>query len=203
MSQRGIAFSLSAPPSRRQASADKVVCIPLVGSRDATSPATCSMSRRLGKRAAVHPRIAPWPMSLRTPGMQRLVRMSSPRTSTPMPERNRRRSVSGLAIHHDGVILAEILRTGSFPEPVHPTDRRSYAAITPPSRSAAFTSREGPVEPGEQRLDVRGLHRRAAPDAQPGRGVAVSGDVVGDAFLFQAGRRGSWRRRPARRRTAA
>src|ERR1700761_2495069 len=44
---------------------------------------------------------------------------------------------------------------------------------------------EGPVEPGAQSLDVRGLDRRAAPDAQARRGVAVAADVEGHALLLE------------------
>src|SRR5205807_8547204 len=38
----------------------------------------------------------------------------------------------------------------------------------------------GPVEPRDQRLDVGGFDGGAAPDAKPGRRVAMAGDVVGD-----------------------
>ena len=53
-----------------------------------------------------------------------------------------------------------------------------------------FFLREGPVEPVGQRLDVGGLDRRAAPDAQARRRVAIGADVVGDLLLFE-------QRRPA------
>src|ERR1022692_4567797 len=57
-------------------------------------------------------------------------------------------------------------------------------------RQRGFGLSEGPVEPGRERLDVARFRRRPAPDAQARRGVAVIGDVVGDAFLLeQAGER--------------
>ena len=45
--------------------------------------------------------------------------------------------------------------------------------------------REGPVEPGAERLDVVGVDGGAAPDAQARRGVAIGGDVVGRAFELE------------------
>ena len=58
---------------------------------------------------------------------------------------------------------------------------------------------EGPVEPLGQRFDVRLLDRRAAPDAQAGRGVAIAADVEGDLLLLERGRRAPWRKPPALR----
>ncbi len=49
-------------------------------------------------------------------------------------------------------------------------------------RRSAAGRREGPVEPGAERLDVGGVDGGAAPDAQARRRVAVAGDVVGDAL---------------------
>ena len=43
------------------------------------------------------------------------------------------------------------------------------------------------------------LDRRAAPDAQAGRRVAIGADVEGDLLLFEQARRAPWRRPPARR----
>src|SRR4051794_29346637 len=37
----------------------------------------------------------------------------------------------------------------------------------------------GPFEPGDQRRDVAALDRRAGPDPQARRGIAVGGDVEG------------------------
>ncbi len=42
-----------------------------------------------------------------------------------------------------------------------------------------------PVEPGPERLDIRHVDRRAAPDAEARRGVAVTGDVIGGTFGFE------------------
>src|SRR6188768_1260979 len=47
---------------------------------------------------------------------------------------------------------------------------------------------EGPVEPGRQGLDIRGVDGGAAPDAQAGRGVAVAADVEGGALFLELGR---------------
>src|SRR3546814_17599355 len=47
--------------------------------------------------------------------------------------------------------------------------------------------RIGPVEPGTERFNVGGLYRRAAPDAQARRGVAIARDVIGGAFLLPQG----------------
>jgi hypothetical protein len=44
---------------------------------------------------------------------------------------------------------------------------------------------EGPVEPGQHRLDVRGLDRAAAPDPQTRRRVAIGADVQRHAFGLQ------------------
>src|SRR5215475_3055299 len=44
---------------------------------------------------------------------------------------------------------------------------------------------EGPVEPGQERLDVRGLDRGAAPDAQAWRRVAIGADVEGNPFRLE------------------
>src|SRR4051794_14543581 len=44
---------------------------------------------------------------------------------------------------------------------------------------------EGPVEPGQEGLDVVGLDCGPAPDAQPRRRVAVALDVVGRALVGQ------------------
>src|SRR6201999_798558 len=44
---------------------------------------------------------------------------------------------------------------------------------------------EGPVHPGGQGFDVGGIHRRAAPDAQARRGVAVAASVQRHAFLLE------------------
>ena len=52
-------------------------------------------------------------------------------------------------------------------------------------RADSLRPRVRPVEPGQQRLDVGGLDRRAAPDAQARRRVAIGADVVGHALLFQ------------------
>src|SRR5207249_9534632 len=46
---------------------------------------------------------------------------------------------------------------------------------------------EGPVEPQRERLDIRALDRRTAPDAQARRRIAVSIDVVSDALLLERG----------------
>src|SRR5580658_2079213 len=40
----------------------------------------------------------------------------------------------------------------------------------------------GPVEPGQQRFDIAALDGGAAPDAQPRRRIAMTGDVIGDAL---------------------
>ena len=56
--------------------------------------------------------------------------------------------------------------------------------------SADFGLGKGPFEPRRERFEVAAFDRRPAPDAQSRRGVAVIGDVVGDAFfLEQAGQR--------------
>src|SRR5215471_3591344 len=47
---------------------------------------------------------------------------------------------------------------------------------------------ERPVEPLRQGLDVAGIHRRAAPDAQARRGIAVMGEIVAGALLLHGGR---------------
>ena len=47
---------------------------------------------------------------------------------------------------------------------------------------------ERPVEPLGESLDVARFDRRAAPDAQARRSVAVVGDVVAGAFLLDRGR---------------
>ena len=44
-----------------------------------------------------------------------------------------------------------------------------------------------PIKPGQQRLDVGGLNRRAAPDAQARRRVPIGGHVVGNALALQQG----------------
>ncbi len=44
---------------------------------------------------------------------------------------------------------------------------------------------EGPFEPGHQRLDIGFLDRRAGPDAQARRRIAIVPDVEGDAFLLE------------------
>ena len=43
----------------------------------------------------------------------------------------------------------------------------------------------GPVEPGPERLDIGGLDRGAAPDADAGRSVAIAGDVIGRLLGFE------------------
>src|SRR4029078_1702135 len=43
----------------------------------------------------------------------------------------------------------------------------------------------GPVEPDRERLDVGALDRRATPDEQAGRRLAIGVDAVGDAFLLE------------------
>jgi len=61
-----------------------------------------------------------------------------------------------------------------------------------------FLLGEGPVEPEGQRFDVGCLDRRAAPDAQAGRSVAIAADVEGDLLLLQrAGERLGERRCPS------
>src|SRR5438477_8588588 len=44
---------------------------------------------------------------------------------------------------------------------------------------------KGPVEPWQQRFEIRCLDGRAAPDAQARWRVAIGADVVGDAFLVE------------------
>src|SRR5436309_13389127 len=44
---------------------------------------------------------------------------------------------------------------------------------------------EGPVEPQRERLDIRALDRRTAPDAQARRRITVSIDIVSDALLLE------------------
>src|SRR5690606_5498571 len=51
--------------------------------------------------------------------------------------------------------------------------------------SGGAGSREGPIEPRQQRLNVRGIDRGAAPDAQARRRVAITTDVVGGPLGFQ------------------
>src|SRR6266852_7831146 len=43
----------------------------------------------------------------------------------------------------------------------------------------------GPVEPGQQRLDVAALDGGAGPDSEARRRIAMAGDVVGDAFRLE------------------
>src|SRR5262249_8760170 len=47
----------------------------------------------------------------------------------------------------------------------------------------------GPVKPQRERCDVGSLHRRAAPDAQARRRIAIGVDVMGHAFFVE--RRGN------------
>src|SRR5687768_14346548 len=47
---------------------------------------------------------------------------------------------------------------------------------------------ECPVEPGHQLLHIGALNRRAAPDAQSRRRIAIGADVEGDALLLQQAR---------------
>jgi hypothetical protein len=62
--------------------------------------------------------------------------------------------------------------------------------------SAAFCVAKAKSSQGCQRLDISRLDRRAAPDAQARRGIAIGADVVGDAFLFELRGNQPWRRPP-------
>ena len=66
-----------------------------------------------------------------------------------------------------------------------PRGGESARSESPLPRRPGLGLRIGPVEPLRQRLDVRGLDRGAAPHAQARRGVAVGGDVVGDALALE------------------
>src|SRR5690606_38759618 len=50
---------------------------------------------------------------------------------------------------------------------------------------AGFLGLEGPGKPGHQRLEIRGLDRCTRPDAQAGRRIAISADVIGDTLLVE------------------
>src|SRR5262249_10109811 len=62
---------------------------------------------------------------------------------------------------------------------------RTFGMCAPRLARSWMQLRPGPVEPGEQGLEVRGLDGGAGPDAQAGWGVAIGADVVGDALLRQ------------------
>src|SRR5260221_3230856 len=55
----------------------------------------------------------------------------------------------------------------------------------PSGRLRATELAIGPVEPGPQLLDVAALDRGARPDPEARGSVAMPGDVVGDALLFE------------------
>ena len=61
--------------------------------------------------------------------------------------------------------------------------RRARGPLT---LKSGCSRRVGPVEPRTERLDVGGLDRGAAPDAQARRGVAIGADVEGDALALEA-----------------
>src|SRR5581483_1364618 len=46
----------------------------------------------------------------------------------------------------------------------------------------------GPVEPGQQRIDIAGLDRRSAPDPQARRGVAIGTGIEADTLGLDGGR---------------
>src|SRR3990167_1516928 len=51
--------------------------------------------------------------------------------------------------------------------------------------SGVFGGLVGPVEPRSERLDIGGVDRGAAPDAQTRRSIAIARDVIGGAFGLQ------------------
>ena len=61
--------------------------------------------------------------------------------------------------------------------------RFSHFAKAPRQRGLGFAV--GPIEPRQQRGDVRRFDRGAGPDADAGRRVAVGAEVVRDAVLLQ------------------
>src|SRR5579871_4310369 len=78
----------------------------------------------------------------------------------------------------------------------HPERSRRRRLWTPLSAGVAkpgsgglgelhLLNNEGVVEPASQRLEVGRLDRRAAPDAQAWRGVAIGADVEGDLLLLE------------------
>jgi hypothetical protein len=94
-----------------------------------------------------------------------------------------------LGFGHDPFILVFLHRRpnpGRYPKRPETglLPAQEHGEIMRPAALVAF-QRVGPVEPGAERLDVGGFHRRAAPDAQARRGIAIAGDVIGRAFLFQ------------------
>src|SRR5262245_45493758 len=52
-------------------------------------------------------------------------------------------------------------------------------------RLRRFDLAPGPVEPGHERFHIGVFDRRAGPDAQARRRVAISADIEGDALLLE------------------
>src|SRR5262249_34132512 len=50
---------------------------------------------------------------------------------------------------------------------------------------SGFALGKGPVEPGCERGEICGFDGRGAPDAQAGRGIAVSGNIKGRLLLLK------------------
>ncbi len=44
---------------------------------------------------------------------------------------------------------------------------------------------KSPIQPMRQRFQIGSFHRRASPDAQARRRVAISADIIGNAFLVE------------------
>src|SRR6201995_1725853 len=64
----------------------------------------------------------------------------------------------------------------------------SLSAIRTLGMSGAFHLSPGPVEPGNESLDVGAFHRGAAPDAKARRGRTVMAGVQRHAFPVEQGR---------------
>src|SRR6185369_8105428 len=145
--------------------ASVAISSPSVGAIDGALRASGSLTARWPASC----RMSPGNLSLSSSTMSAPCRMSMPgrnvlsgsvpaRTSMPMPRTNAaKRSVRGFT---------------------------NMAPASGGFRQCGFGFGEGPIEPRRQRLDVARLHRGAAPDAQARRGIAIVGDVVGDAFLL-------------------
>ena len=81
--------------------------------------------------------------------------------------------VAPLRLHHQVFVLT--------------ADRHDEARVTRSRRlgEAGFALGEGPVEPGRERRHIGRLDRRAAPDAQRRRRIAMAGDVAGGVLLVE------------------
>src|SRR5690606_16836103 len=100
-------------------------------------------------------------------------------TSTSQPRSSKMRAALGS-------ILSEMRTLGFVMKASLENGMRKAAGAWPAVRGSDRLERSpGPVEPGAERLDVGRIDRRAAPDAQARRGVAIAGDVVSRAFLLQ------------------